>query len=363
MWSDDNQSNTVNIQGKNNTIYGENTAGGNAFGIFIAKNSTGDINIFSTSNTIYGEVSGDGGDSSLHELASGIFSGSDSTANINITGNNNTIYGSNSTYNNYKLATGIFFYGSNGTLNILSKNNTIYGEIEESDNNYFSQADGITLNSSNPDTSTFTLNINGDKNNIYGKNFDGYRADGIYASGSQSNINIGGDGNVISASSQTTATAQSPLGIAIGIYTEGNLLITGSNNAVNASANTGNNVIGIDYAGSGILSIANTTVNVSNDSQNGTAIALFITNQPTSVVLYNNTFDVNNAATNKDAIGILINSSDVSNFTIEDNVFNVTSEGTSFGIYSNYPLGSKKSQWISDNTFEGDITDDNRVVD
>jgi hypothetical protein len=60
MSSTDGSSNTVNIRGNNNMIYGTNTAGSNAWGIYIGGESTGVVNIFSANNTIYGEASGDG---------------------------------------------------------------------------------------------------------------------------------------------------------------------------------------------------------------------------------------------------------------------------------------------------------------
>jgi hypothetical protein len=369
MYSDISSS-TVNIQGKNNTIYGENTAGGNAYGIYIGEENTGTINISSEHNTIYGEASGDGENNSDSSQAAGIYGElGNSIATINITGNNNTIYGSNSIYNNFENAVGIHLRGSSGTVNILSDDNTIYGEIEESDSDYGSYATGIDLKANNN-----TLNISGDKNIIYGNNFDGYEAEGIYVNsfGGQSNINIASDGNVISAS-QSNNVLSSPFYPISGIYSDGNLTITGSNNTVNASSNTVNDVSGIDYEGNGTLLIANTTINVTNDNTDNenTAIGVligkdfFTTSQPTSVTLNNNTINVSNASTasGSESSGIEIGPSNTNSFTIEDNVFKVTGGEVSYGIFSVDPLGSKKSNWIKYNTFSGDITDANKVVD
>jgi hypothetical protein len=244
-------------------------------------------------------------------------------------------------------------------------NNKIYGENKLSSNVNDSYAYGIYL-----ETVNNTLNISGDKNNIYGNNFNGYAAYGIaaYSDGYTTNITISSDGNVISASSTTNDASFSSDQEVAGIWTDGNLSVTGSNNTINAYTNTSYNYVnGIDYEGNGKLLIANTTINATNDSTNGgSAIGVLISPyQPTSVTLNNNTIKVSNASTasGSESSGIDIESSNTNSFTIEDNAFKVTGGEVSYGIFSANPIGSKKSTWISDNTFSGDITSDNRVYD
>jgi hypothetical protein len=244
-------------------------------------------------------------------------------------------------------------------------NNTIYGENKASSNVNNSYAYGIYL-----ETENNTLNISGDKNNIYGNNFNGYAAFGIVAFnyGGQTNINITSDGNVISASSTTNDASFSSDQEVAGIYSDGNLSIAGSNNTINATTNVIDNTpVGVNYVGNGNLLIANTTINATNDSTNGgSAIGVLISPyQPTSVTLNNNTIKVSNASTasGSESSGIDIESSNTNSFTIEDNAFKVTGGEVSYGIFSANPIGSKKSTWISDNTFSGDITSDNRVYD
>jgi hypothetical protein len=381
MSSTDGSSNTVNIRGNNNMIYGTNTAGSNAWGIYIGGESTGVVNIFSANNTIYGEASGDGqegGYENFGYIVAGIFSDYDSIATVNILGNNNTIYGSDSISNSSgDEAAGILLngeYETSSTVNILSMNNTIYGENKASSNVNNSYAYGIYL-----ETENNTLNISGDKNNIYGNNFNGYAAFGIVAFnyGGQTNINITSDGNVISASSTTNDASFSSDQEVAGIYSDGNLSIAGSNNTINATTNVIDNTpVGVNYVGNGNLLIANTTINATNNSTlNYEAIGVLIGTliyspsepQPNSVTLSNNAINViNESLSGGHSEGIFIESSDTSNFVIEDNALKVTNKpggAISYGIASDTSLGSNKTTWLNDNTFSGDITDANRVVD
>jgi hypothetical protein len=374
-------SSTVNIQGNNNTIYGTNTAGSNAWGIYIEQESTGNVNIFSANNTIYGEASGDGQEGGYEDfgyIVAGIFSDYNSIATVNILGNNNTIYGSDSISNSSgDEAAGILLngeYETSSTVNILSMNNTIYGENKASSNVNNSYAYGIYL-----ETENNTLNISGDKNNIYGNNFNGYAAFGIVAFnyGGQTNINITSDGNVISASSTTNDASFSSDQEVAGIYSDGNLSIAGSNNTINATTNVIDNTpVGVNYVGNGNLLIANTTINATNNSTlNYEAIGVLIGTliyspsepQPNSVTLSNNAINViNESLSGGHSEGIFIESSDTSNFVIEDNALKVTNKpggAISYGIASDTSLGSNKTTWLNDNTFSGDITDANRVVD